>query len=73
MCLTVFVNCLVKQFTISLYVVVILMLNIMKVLSVGGGALLDRQCMVCCAYDPVCIYMFLPYVVFVYVGSYLII
>ena len=47
-CLTVFVNCLVKQFPICLGVVVILLLlNIMKVVSVGGGgALLDRPCMV---------------------------
>ena len=37
----VFVNCLVKQF-----VVVILLLNVMDVFSVGGGALLDRPCMV---------------------------
>ena len=41
-CLTVFVNCLVKQFAICLGVVVILVLNVMEVLSVGGGALLDR-------------------------------
>ena len=46
-CLTVFVNCythtncLVKQFTICLGVVVILLLNVMEVFSVGGGALLD--------------------------------
>ena len=39
-CLTVFVNCLVKQFTISLGVLVILLL------SVVGVALLDRPCMV---------------------------
>ena len=45
-CLTVFVNCLVKQFAICLGVVVILLLNVMEVFSVGGGALLDRQCMV---------------------------
>ena len=36
-CLTVFVNCLVKH---------ILLLNVMEVLSVGGGDLLDRPCMV---------------------------
>ena len=34
-CLTVFVNCLVKQFAILLGVVVILLLNVMEVLSVG--------------------------------------
>ena len=45
-CLTVFVNCLVKQFAICLCVVVILLLNVMEVFSVGGGALLDRLCMV---------------------------
>ena len=43
----VFVNCLVKQFTICLAVVVILLLNVMEVFSVGGGTLLDRLCMVC--------------------------
>ena len=40
-CLTVFVNCLVKQFAICLGVLVILLL------CVVGGALLDRPCMVC--------------------------
>ena len=45
-CLTLFVNCFVKQFAIFLSVVVILLLNVMEVLSVGGGALLDRPCMV---------------------------
>ena len=44
--LTVFVNCLVKQFAICLGVVAILLLNVMDVLSVGGGALLDSPCMV---------------------------
>ena len=42
-CLTVFVNCLVKQFAICLDVVAILLLN---VFSVGGGALLDKPWMV---------------------------
>ena len=46
-CLTVFVNCLVKQFTMCLGVVAILLLNVMDVFRVGGGALLDRPCMVC--------------------------
>ena len=41
-CLTVFVNCFVKQFAICLGVVVILLLNVIKVFSVDGGALLDR-------------------------------
>ena len=44
--LTVFVNCLLKQFTKCLDVVAILLLNVMDVFSVGGGALLDRPCMV---------------------------
>ena len=42
----VFVNCLVKQFAICLGVVAILLLNVMDVFSVCGGALLDRPCMV---------------------------
>ena len=41
-CLTVFVNCLVKQFAICLGVVVILLLIVMEVFSVGGGTLLNR-------------------------------
>ena len=45
-CLTVFLNCLVKQFAICLGVVVILLLNIMEVFSVGGGVLFDIPCMV---------------------------
>ena len=45
-CLTVFVNCLVKQFAICLGVIVILLLNVFEVFSVFGGALLDRPCMV---------------------------
>ena len=45
-CLTVFVNCLVKKFAMCLGVVVILLLNVMDVFSVCGGALLDRPCMV---------------------------
>ena len=40
-CLTVFVNCLVKQFAMCLGVVAILLLNVM---DVCGGALLDRPC-----------------------------
>ena len=44
--LTVFVNCLVKQFTICLGVVAILLLNVMEVPSVGGGALMESPCMV---------------------------
>ena len=45
-CLTVFVNCLLKQFAICLGVFVILLLNVMELLGVVGGALLDRPCMV---------------------------
>ena len=45
-CLTVFVNCVLNQFAICLGVVGILLLNVMEVFSVGGGALLDRPCMV---------------------------
>ena len=45
-CLTVFVNCLVIQFAICFDTVAILLFNVMAVFSVGGGALLDRPCMV---------------------------
>ena len=45
-CLTVFVNCLLKQFAICLSVVVILLLNVMELFSVVGCALLDIPCMV---------------------------
>ena len=45
-CLTVFMNCLVKQFAICFGVISILLLNVMAVFSVGVGALLDRPCMV---------------------------
>ena len=45
-CLTVFVNCFVKQLAICLGVVVTLLLNVMEEFSVGGGSLLDRLCMV---------------------------
>ena len=43
-CLTVFVNCLVKQFAICFGVVVILLLNVMEDFSVDEGTLLDRPC-----------------------------
>ena len=39
----VFVNCLVKQFAIYLGVYVILLLNVMELLCVVGGALLDNS------------------------------
>ena len=45
-CLTVFVNCLVKQFAMCLGMVDILLVNVKDVFSVGGGALFDIQCMV---------------------------
>ena len=54
----IFVNCLVKQFAMCLGVVAILLLNVMEVFSICGGALLDSPCMicqimcVCCACDP---------------------
>ena len=57
-CLMVLVNYLVKQFAIYLVVFVILLLNVMELLCVVGGALLDRPCMVfhrmcvCCACGP---------------------
>ena len=44
--LTVFVNGLVKQFAIGLGVFVILLLNVMELLCVVGGTVLDRPCMV---------------------------
>ena len=44
-CLTVFVNCLVKQFAMCLGVVAILLLNVIEVFCVCGGALLDRPCL----------------------------
>ena len=56
-CLTVFVNCLVKQFAICLDVVFILLLNVMVMFIVVRGALLDIPCMVfervCCAGDSI--------------------
>ena len=45
-CLTVFVNCLVKQFAICLGGFVIWLLNMMELLSVVEGALLDKRCMI---------------------------
>ena len=81
-CLIVFVNCLVKHFAMYVGVVAILLLNVMVVFSVCGGALLDRPCMVfqrvCVCVVPVIpmsVKVLLPYVLFVflYVGSYLLI
>ena len=45
-CVTVFVKCLMKQFTICLCVFAILLLNVMELLHVAECALLDRTCMV---------------------------
>ena len=45
-CVVVILNCLVKQFAVCLCVVIILLLNVMKVFSVDGGALLGRPCIV---------------------------
>ena len=45
-CLTVFVNCLMKQFAVCLGVFAILLLKVMELLCVVRGALLDRPCMV---------------------------
>ena len=45
-CLTVFLKRLVKPFAKCLGIVAILLLNVMDLLSVVGGALLDRPCMV---------------------------
>ena len=56
-CLTVSVNCSVKQFAIFLGVVVILLLNVIELLSVGEvlcwiyHVSFSKQC-VCCACDP---------------------
>ena len=41
----VYVNCLVKQFAICWDGFVILLLNVMELLCVGGGVLLDRPCL----------------------------
>ena len=78
-CLTVFVNCLVKQFAICLVKFVILLLNVTELLSVVGGALLDRPCMVFLRMCLLCLWSVLqdaPSIclfVFLYVGSYLLI
>ena len=56
-------------------VVAILLLNVMEVFSVGGGALLDIPCMVFQRMCVLCIKVIFPYVLFMflYVGSYLLI
>ena len=72
-------NCLVKEFAICLGVFVILLLNVMELLSVVGGAPLEIlwssiECVCCaCGYSErldspsICLFVFL------YVGSYLLI
>ena len=70
-CLTVFVNCLVKQFAICLGVIAILVLNVMEVFSVGGCTCwIDRvwssKEYVCCACDPI-VHLDIPSIGFVYV------
>ena len=45
-CLTMFVNCLLKQFAMGLSVFAILLLNVIYKVCVCGGVLLDRPCMV---------------------------
>ena len=67
----VFVNCLVNQFAMCLGVIAILLLNVMEVFGVCGGALLDIPCMVfqkCvgCACDP-SVHLSVPSICFVYV------
>ena len=49
-CLTVFVNCLGKQFAICLGVVVILLLNVMEVLCWIDRVWSSKECS-CCARD----------------------
>ena len=79
--LTVVVNCLVKQFTICLRVFVILLLNMMELLSVVAGALLDRPCMVfqrmcvcyACGHSERLDAPSICFVCVLYVGSYLLI
>ena len=71
-------NCLVKQFTICLGVVVILLLNVMGVFSVGGGSLLDRlsivfqimyvlclwsQCVSRCSFHRFCLCLYMSEVI----------
>ena len=45
-CLTVFVNCLVKQFAIYINIVTILLLNVINMFSMYDDTLLDRPYMV---------------------------
>ena len=54
-CLTVFVNCLVKQFAKCLGVVAILLLNVMDVFSVCGGA--PNECLSAPSICFVCVFV----------------
>ena len=47
-CLTVFVNCLMKQFAIRLGVFAILLLNVMDLFSVDGGDPFDKPSWIYC-------------------------
>ena len=51
----VLVNCLVKQFAMCFGVIAIVVLNVMGVFSVGGGALLDRPCASKCSFHMFCV------------------
>ena len=64
-CLTVFVNCLVTKLTMYLSVVVILLLNVMEVFSVDGGAL----CCVPSVHLSVTVIVFLIGRIFIYRGK----
>ena len=72
-CLTVFVNCLVKQFVMCLGVVAILLLNVMEVFSVGevlcwiDHVWYSKEC-VCCACDP-SVHLSVPSIRFVFVSE----
>ena len=46
LCVNLFDSVCAKQFAICFGLIAILLLNVMAVFSVGGGALLDRPCMV---------------------------
>ena len=70
-CNVISVNCLVKQFAIYLCVVVILLLNVMEVFSVGGGAcwidcVLFSKESACCACDP-SVHLSVPSIGYVFV------
>ena len=78
-CLTVFVNCLVKQFAMCL--VAILLLNVMEVFCVCGGAPFDTD-RLCMAFQRMCVlcnpsvHLSVPSIglfMFLYVRSYLLI